>query len=311
MNIVFLDTKTIGQVPNLKDLKEFGEVTFYETTSADQTKERIKDADIVITNKVVLDKELIESAGNLKLICVAATGMNNIDSEAAGKAGIPVKNVSGYSTNSVAQTTFAMILHLLQKITQFDEFVKSGEYADHDIFTNQEITYTEIHGKQFGIIGLGNIGKKVATIAEAFGADVVYYSTSGRNLAQPYPHMELNTLLKTSNFVSVHAPLNENTAGLIGYEELKLMKKSAILINAGRGGIVNEADLAKALDEDQIAGAGLDVFDHEPMEKENPLLTIKNKHKLVMTPHIAWSSIEARTELIDGVKNNIEEFLGE
>lgn len=311
MNIVFLDTKTIGDVPNLKDLKKFGDVTFYKTTSPDQTAERIKDADIVITNKVVLNRKLIEGAENLNLICVAATGMNNIDREAAGEAGIPVKNVSGYSSNSVAQTTFAMIFHLVQKITQFDDFVKSGDYSRHDIFTNQEITFSEIHGKQFGIIGLGNIGSKVASIAEAFGADVVYNSTSGRNLDQPYPHFELNKLLKTSHFVSIHAPLNENTEGLIGSEELKSMKKSAILINAGRGGIVKEADLAKALDDDEIGGAGLDVFDEEPMEKDNPLLSIKNKHKLVMTPHIAWASIEARTELIEGVKSNIDEFLAD
>ena len=202
-----------------------------------------------------------------------------------------------------------MLLHLVQKITQFDEFVKSGEYSRHDIFTNQEITYSEIHGKQFGIIGLGNIGSKVAIIAETFGADVVYYSTSGRNLDQPYPHMKLNRLLTTSDVVSIHAPLNENTEGLIGYSELKLMKKSAYLINTGRGGIVNEPDLAKALDENQIAGAALDVFEQEPINPDNPLLNIKNKHKLVMTPHIAWSSIEARMELIDGVMKNIEEYL--
>ena len=171
-----------------------------------------------------------------------------------------------------------------------------------------DISFSEICGKQFGIIGLGNIGSKVATIAEAFGAKVVYYSTSGRNLDRQYPHKELNELLKTSDFVSIHAPLNENTKGLISYDELKLMKESAILINAGRGGIVNEADLAKALDEDQIAGAALDVFVEEPINADNPLLSIKNKHKLVMTPHIAWASIEARTELLDGVMQNIEEF---
>ena len=257
---------------------------------------------------MVLNGELINGAENLKLICVAATGMNNIDRDAARQAGIPVKNVSGYSSNCVAQTTFAMILHLVQKIPQYDQFVKSGEYAQHDIFTNMDISFSEICGKQFGIIGLGNIGSKVATIAEAFGAKVVYYSTSGRNLDRQYPHKELNELLKTSDFVSIHAPLNENTKGLISYDELKLMKESAILINAGRGGIVNEADLAKALDEDQIAGAALDVFVEEPINADNPLLSIKNKHKLVMTPHIAWASIEARTELLDGVMQNIEEF---
>jgi len=310
MKIVFLDAKTVGDLPNLKDLKKFGDVTFYQTTSPNQTEERIKEADIVITNKVVLNRKLIEGAENLKLICVAATGMDNIDLDVAKKAGIPVKNVSGYSTNSVAQTTFAMILHLVQKVPQYDEFVKGGEYARHDIFTNLDISYSEIHGKQFGIIGLGNIGSKVAAIAEAFGANVVYYSTSGRNLDQPYPHKKWSELLKTSDFVSIHAPLNENTEGLIGYDDLKMMKESAILINAGRGGIVNEADLAEALDDDQIGGAGLDVFEEEPINADNPLLSIRNKHKLVMTPHIAWASIEARTELIEGVKNNIEKFLG-
>ncbi|MDZ7718831.1 MAG: D-2-hydroxyacid dehydrogenase [Balneolaceae bacterium] len=310
MNIVFLDAKTVGDVTNLEDLQKFGDTTFYQTTSPDQTEERIKDVDIVITNKVVLDRELIEGAGNLKLICVAATGMNNIDREAAKEAGIQVKNVSGYSTNSVAQTTFSMILHLVQKVSQYDEFVKSGEYAKHDIFTNMDLSYSEIHGKQFGIIGLGNIGSKVAAIAEAFGAKVVYYSTSGRNLDQPYPHMELNELLKSSDFVSIHAPLNENTEGLIGANELESMKETAYLINTGRGGIVNESDLAEALDKNEIAGAALDVFEEEPINADNPLLSINNKHKLVMTPHIAWASIEARTELIEGVKENIEEFLG-
>lgn len=311
MNIVFLDAKTVGDVPNLEDLKKLGDTTFYQTTSPDQTGERIKEADIVITNKVVLDRDLIEGAENLKLICVAATGMNNIDRDAAKKAEIPVKNVSGYSSNSVAQTTFAMILHLVQKVARFDEFVKNGDYAKHDIFTNQEITYSELNGKRFGIIGLGNIGSKVASIAEAFGAEVVYHSTSGRNLDQPYHHKELNDLLKTSDFVSIHAPLNEDTEGLISYPQLETMKSSAYLINTGRGGIVNEVDLAKALDEDLITGAALDVFEQEPMNAENPLLTVKNKHKLVMTPHIAWSSIEARTELIAGVMKNIKKFLGE
>lgn len=309
MKIVFLDTKTVGEVPNIDDLKSLGDVTFYQTTSPEETEERIKDAEIVITNKVVLDKDLINGAENLKLICVAATGMNNIDRDSAKDADIPVKNVSGYASGSVAQTTFAMILHLVQKLNQFDEFVKSGEYSDHDIFTNQEITFSEIHGKQFGIIGLGDIGREVASIAEAFGAEVVYYSTSGRNLDQPYPHMKLDKLIETSDFVSIHAPLNENTRGIVAYDQFQMMKDTAYLINTGRGEIVVEPALARALDEDLIAGAALDVFEHEPINADNPLLNIQNKHKLVMTPHIAWASIEARTELIDGVKKNIEEFL--
>ena len=309
MKIVFLDTKTVGDVPNLNELESLGDVTFYQTTSPNQTKERISDADIVITNKVVLNRELIESAKNLKLICVAATGMNNIDLEAAEEAGIPVKNVAGYAARSVAQSTFALILYLMQDIGFYDNYVKSGEYSKSDIFTNLDRPFHEIHGKRFGIIGLGSIGRQVAKIAEAFGAEVVYYSTSGRNIDQPYQRVDLDELLETSDIVSIHAPLNENTAGLIGYEQLKQMKSSAILVNTGRGGIVDEAALAWAIDEEEIAGAALDVFDTEPIKPDNQLLKIQNKNRLVMVPHITWSSIEARMELIEGIKENIEELL--
>lgn len=311
MKIVFLDAKTVGDLPNLKDLKSLGEVTFYQVTSPEETEERIVNAQIVITNKVILDQEIIKNAKKLKLICVAATGMNNIDRNAAEEAGIQVKNVSGYASQSVAQTTFALIFHLMQDISFYDDYVKSGEYSKSNIFTNLDRSFSEIHGKQFGIIGLGNIGRQVAKIAEAFGSKVAYHSTSGKNTDQVYPHMKLDELLETSDIVSIHAPLNEHTADLIGYEQLKLMKKTALLINTGRGGIVQEKDLARALDENRIAGAALDVFENEPIEPDNPLLKIKNKQNLVMVPHIAWSSMEARTELMEGVKKNIEGFLEE
>jgi glycerate dehydrogenase len=257
---------------------------------------------------VVLDESLIQSADSLKLICVAATGMNNIDRKAAARAGVEVKNVSGYASASVAQTTFAMLFSLMQPISYYNNFVKSGDYSKHPIFTNMEVDYHELGSMRFGIIGLGDIGSRVAQIAEAFGAEVVYHSTSGRNLDQPYTHLKLNELLKTSDVVSIHAPLNEHTDGLIGLRELKLMKRSAYLLNTGRGGIVIEKDLAKALDEELIAGAGLDVFEEVPMNPENPLLSVQNKDRLVMTPHVAWASVEARTELINGVIENIREF---
>ena len=308
MKIVFLDADTVGDVPNLDRLKELGDVTFYPVTKPEETKERIKEAEVVITNKVVLDESLIQSADSLKLICVAATGMNNIDRKAAESAGVEVKNVSGYASGSVAQTTFAMLFHLMQPINYYDEFVKSGDYSKHPIFTNMGVNYHELSSMQFGIIGLGDIGSRVAQIAEAFGADVTYHSTSGKNLDQPYRHMELNELLKTSDVVSIHAPLNENTDGLIGMDELKLMKRSAYLLNTGRGGIVIEQDLAKALDEELIAGAGLDVFEEEPMNPDNPLLSVQNTDRLVMTPHVAWASVEARTELMNGVIGNIREY---
>ena len=237
--------------------------------------------------------------------------MNNVDRKAAADLGIEVKNVAGYASVSVAQTTFAMILHLQMNLPGYDEFVKSSSYSKSPIFTNMHHNYHEISGMRFGIIGLGNIGQKVADIAEAFGAEVVYYSTSGKNNDQPYKRLELDELLETSDVVSIHAPLNENTDNLISAEQLSLMKSSALLINTGRGGIVNEADLAHALDDESIAGAGLDVFENEPIKADNPLLGIKNKKRVVLTPHIAWASVEARTELIEGVKENVRKFIGE
>ncbi len=309
MQLVFLDTKTIGDIPNLNLLEKYGQVRYYETTTPEQTLERIKDADIVVSNKVVLDKMTIEQAPNLKLICIAATGTNNVDKVAAEKRGIPVKNAMDYSTQSVAQGTFAILLHLLVNIPYFDQYVKGGEYAQTDIFTHFGKGFWELAGKRFGIVGLGNIGRQVAKIADAFGCEVVYYSTSGQNNQQPYQRLELDEFLRTSDIVSIHAPLNETTANFINYDRLSCMKKSVILINVGRGGIVNEADLATALDEGLIAAAGMDVFTKEPISPENPLVHLKHKDRLALTPHVTWASIEARTMLMEKVGQNIEEFL--
>jgi glycerate dehydrogenase len=311
MRLVFLDIKTMGAIPNLNLLDQFGEVTYYQTTSPQQTLDRVREADIIITNKVVVDKSIIEQARNLKLICVSATGTNNVDKDAASERGISVKNAVGYSTNSVAQVTFSLLLHLLNQVTYFDQYVKTGKYSQNDIFTHFGRSFWEITGKRFGIIGLGNIGRQVAKIAQAFGSEVVYYSASGNNTNQPYLRLELEEFLKTSDIVSIHAPLNEHTANLINYDRLKLMKRSAVLVNAGRGGIIDEADLARALDEDLIAAAGIDVYEREPMNAENPLLKVKNKEKLALTPHIAWASVEARTSLMEIVAENIKQFLQE
>jgi len=187
--------------------------------------------------------------------------------------------------------------------------LKAGSIRRVPFFTNMERNFSELRGKTFGIIGLGNIGRKVAAIAEAFGAEVVYYSTSGKNSDQPYKRLELDELLSTSDIVSIHAPLNERTENLLGREQFSLMKPTAFLINTGRGGIVHEAELAKALDEGELAGAALDVFENEPIEPDSPLFDIQNPNKLVLTPHVAWASVEARTELIEGIRENIEEFL--
>ena len=305
--IVVLDSKTLGNV-NFDKLKEFGEVVLYEKTKAEEVEERVKDASIILTNKVVLNKDNLKNAEKLEIICETATGFNNIDTEYAKSKNIAVTNVAGYSTPTVAQHTFATLLHLYDKIGYYDEFVKSGEYSKSGMFTNLDKPFNDIEGKKWGIVGLGNIGKKVAKIAEAFGAEVVYYSTSGKNNNSDYKRVELDELLSESDIISIHSPLNSNTQGLFNYNNLKKMKKSAVLINMGRGPIVVEKDLAKAIDENIIAGAGLDVFSVEPMLEDSPLLKIKNKEKIVMTPHIAWASIEARERLFNDLIENIKAF---
>ncbi|MEQ8417495.1 MAG: D-2-hydroxyacid dehydrogenase [Imperialibacter sp.] len=310
MKLVFLDTKTIGDVPNIKSLERFGEAIYYETTSSDQTLERVREADIIITNKVVIDRGTVNEAKQLKLICIAATGTNNVDIAAANELGIPVKNAVDYSSKSVAQGTFAILLQLINKVPYYDNYVKSGAYSKTDIFTHFEKPFWELSGKRFGIIGLGSIGLQVAKIAEAFGAEVVYYSASGQSYEVPYPRMELEEFLATADVVSIHAPLNQHTSNLINYERLGLMKRSGLLINAGRGGIVNETDLVRGLNEGLIAGAGIDVFAREPLDPQSPLFLVNEKEKLVMTPHSIWASMEARTLLIDKVGQNIQEFLG-
>ncbi|WP_128546945.1 D-2-hydroxyacid dehydrogenase [Larkinella soli] len=311
MQLVFLDTKTIGNIPNLRLPEKFGRVTYYETTTPEQVRERIRDADIVITNKVVLDRDTIAQAPKLKLICIAATGTNNVDRQAAEARGIPVRNAVDYSTASVAQGTFALLFQLMIDIPYFDRYVKDGSYSRSDIFTHFGRGFIELAGKRFGIVGMGNIGRQVAGIAEAFGAEVVYYSTSGRNTDQPYRRLELEEFLSTCDVVSIHAPLNEKTAGLIDYGRLTRMKPSAYLLNVGRGGIVVEADLARALDEGRITGAGIDVFEHEPIRPDHPLLHLKHPGRLVLTPHVTWASIESRTRLMEKVGRNIEDFLNE
>ncbi len=309
MKIVFLDSRTVGELPNLNKLQLLGDVDMYPVTTPDQTADRIKDAEIIITNKVVINRELMQQTPSLKLICIAATGMNNVDLEAALEMGIEVKNVSGYASDSVAQATFAMIFHLEQNLQFYDHFVKSGQYSESGIFTNHDKPFRQLKEKRMGIIGLGNIGRTVAGIAEAFGMDVIYYSTSGENKNQKYQRVSLDELLNLSDIVSIHSPLNENTRGLIGWKELNLMKESALLINTGRGGIIIEEDLARAIEQKIISGAALDVFQNEPIEADNPLLKLKDKSRLVMVPHIAWASIEARTQLLDGVIRNIQKFI--
>jgi len=309
MNIVFLDTDTVGELKELKLLEQYGNVALYPQTSAHETIERIKNVEIVITNKVVLDKKVLEVSPALKLICVAATGTNNIDLKTAKELGIVVKNVKGYSTDSVAQHTISLILNLLNHINYYNNYVKDGRYSTSKIFTNLSKEIIQLKGKKLGIIGLGTIGARVAQLGEAFGADIIYYSTSGNNNNRNYRKVSLHELLTEADIVSIHSPLNENTRNLIANEELKKMKSSALLINTGRGGIVHEGDLAHALNENMIQAAALDVFEQEPLPSYSPLLTIKEPERLLLTPHIAWSALEARKELLQQIVEHIKEFV--
>lgn len=305
--IVILDGKTLGDI-SIEKLNEIGEVQYYEATDESQVVERIKDANIILTNKVVLNRNNMKDAKNLEFIAETATGFNNIDIDYAKEHKIGVANVAGYSTNAVVQHTFASALGLLDQVVYYDRYVKEGEYSKSGSFTCLNKPYYEIENKVWGIIGLGAIGNRVGNIAEAFGAEVIYYSTSGKNSSTQFKKVSFEELLEKSDIISIHAPLNENTKGLINYEALIKMKSSAILVNMGRGPIVVEKDLARAIEEEQIRGAALDVYETEPVGEDNILLSIKNKDKLLLSPHIAWASIEARERLFNEVVENIKAF---
>lgn len=308
MKIVFLDAKTLGDDADLSVFQQFGLFETFGTTDIAQRIEHIGDAKIVLTNKVMIDKEVMDACPNLGLICITATGMNNVDLEYAKQKGIVVKNVAGYSTASVAQTTFMLVLSLLEQCGYYDQFVKSGGWIKSPMYTHIDRPFWELKGKCWGIVGFGTIGKEVAKIASAFGATVVYYSTSGANSDSHYERVSLDVMMQTCDVISIHAPLNENTKNLIAKEQLIMMKKGAILVNVGRGGIVNEDDLREVIDTKEIY-VGLDVLAVEPMVENHPLLHVKHPERLIITPHIAWASIEARTELMRQVGENIKEFL--
>ena len=304
MKIVFLDAATMGDV-SFEPFEQLGEFVSYATSTPTEARERVKDADVVMINKVIVNKELIDAAPSLKLICVAATGVNNIDVDYAASKGIPVRNVAGYSTDSVAQSTFMHILSLAGGAPYFDNSVKTGSYSRSGMFTDPNWNWWELAGKTIGIIGLGNIGKKVAQIAEAFGMKVCYYSTSGTGHCKDYPCLTLEELLKVSDVVSVHAPLNERTLNLLGAKEFAMMKPTAIIVNAGRGAIIVEADLADAVDNGVIAGAGIDVFVQEPIPEDHPYLKMKHPERMRLTPHVAWASVEARRRLVSMMADNV------
>lgn len=309
MKIVFLDADTLGATPT-SEFASLGEFVSYPTSTREEALARVGNCDTLIINKIIVDAALMDAAPNLKLICVTATGVNNIDLVEAEKRGIAVRNVSGYSTDSVVQSTFAHLLSLLGDSPYFDDCVKSGRYSSMSIFCDISHPYTEIVGKTLGIIGLGTIGKRVAAIAGMFGMKVIYYSTSGTSHCKLYPSVSLDELLESSDVVSIHAPLNERTRSLIGQAQLAKMKKSALLLNLGRGGIVDEEALAFAVDNGVIAGAALDVFEKEPLPATSPLLHLRHPERFRFSPHTAWASREALARLVSKVADNIRNFYG-
>ncbi len=304
MKIVFLDRATVGDT-SLHEIESLGELICYPTSTQQEAMERVGDCEVVITNKVRVTRELLAAAPKLRLVCVAATGVNNIDLDACAEKGIPVRNVAGYSTEAVVQETFMHILSLLGNGPYFDNRVKSGSYSVSGNFTDVTRPFVEMNGKTIGIIGMGAIGSRVAEIAKAFGMKVVYYSTSGTSHCTKYPSLTLEELMSSADVVSIHAPLNERTLGLVGAKELTMMKPEAIIVNMGRGGIIDETALAEAIDSEKIGGAALDVYTQEPLPADSPLLHTRHPERFRFTPHTAWASVEARDRLISAIAENI------
>lgn len=309
MKLVVLERNTVGTDIDVSSFEQFGDVTYYKNTVKEEVEKNVGDADIIIANKAPINQETIGNCPNVKMVCEFATGFDNVDLEYCQKRGIAVTNVVDYCTDSVAQHTFAIALFLFEKLHYYDNYVKSGAYGAQDKFSNFDRQFFELAGKTWGIIGLGNIGKKVANIAKAFGCHVIYYSVTGKNTCRDYENVSLDTLLKEADVLSIHCPLSDLTRNLIDKEALCKMKKTALLINVARGAVVNNADLAWAINDNMIAGAGLDVLDGEPIRIDNPLNDIKDSEKLIITPHMAWGSVEARTRIVDAACENIRAFL--
>ena len=309
MKLVILERNSVGTDVDVSCFEKFGEVTRYPNTVAANTSERVKDADIILANKAPLNESTLKDAPNVKLICLLATGFDNVDLAYCKSRSIKVTNVVNYCTSTVAQHTLLLALALSEKIAFYDDYVKSGAYSAQDRFSNFDRTFYDLEGKTWGIIGMGTIGRRVAGLAQAFGCRVIFYSASGKSTCTDYERVEFDTLLQESDILSLHCPLSDRTRGLINQDALSKMKKTAVLVNVARGPVVDTRALCDALVTDRIAGAGLDVLEQEPMAKDNPLARIKDSSKLIITPHMAWASLESRTRLVDEVVKNIEAFL--
>ncbi|MCR5120696.1 MAG: D-2-hydroxyacid dehydrogenase [Lachnospiraceae bacterium] len=309
MKIVILERNTVGADVDVSAMEQFGEVAVYTDTTPETVAERVKDADIIVANKMPLNENTLKDAANVKLIEEFATGYDNIDIEYCRSRNIAVCNVSNYSTDSVVQHTFAMALSLMESLPWYDNFVKSGGYSASGIFTYFGKEFSQLSSLTWGVAGMGNIGKKVALVARAFGAEVVCYSTSGVNNVIGYKFLDKEAFFSQCDIISLHCPLNDRTRHLVNEKTLSLMKPSAILINVARGAVVDSASLANALDEGMIAAAGVDVMEKEPIAADDPLMHVKNKERLLLTPHMAWASREARQKVVSEACKNIEAYL--
>ena len=309
MKIVILERNSVGTDISVDCFRDFGEVEIYgNTVTVEETRERIKDADVVIGNKAPLNESTL-SGSKVKLISDFSTGYDNIDTAYCKENSICVCNIQNYCTAAVAQHTIALTMYLLEHLPHYDRYVKDGTYASQDRFSNFDLRFTELEGKTWGIVGMGHIGRKVAQIVEAMGCKVVFYSASGNSSVTEYTRVDFDTLLKDCDFISIHCPLSDRTRNLFDAEAFSKMKNSAILINVARGPIIHTQALYDALTNGEIAAAGLDVLEHEPISKDNPLGQIQDSNKLIITPHLAWASVEARQRCVDQVYENIQNFL--
>lgn len=311
MNIVILERASVGDEISVEAIEKLGDVTIYNTTPIDLIPERIQDAEVIIANKSPLNEKTLDNASKVRLICELATGYDNVDLDYCRKRGIAVRNVKGYSTDAVVQHTFALCLYLFEKLDYYDNYVKSGEYSRQDSFSHYDYKFSELASKTWGVVGLGAIGSRVADIAAAFGCNVVRYSLRDNPSDSAYKSLDFDEFLSSCDIISIHCPLNDDTRGLFDYNAFSKMKRDAILINVARGGIVVDADLFRALNENLIYGAGLDVTSTEPMSDDNPLSNYMDSTRLIITPHMAWASVEARNRVVKETALNIEAFIND
>lgn len=306
MEIVILDAKTLGDDITLDMFDEFGSVTVYGATPQDSVSERIKNADVVILNKIKLNESNLSAASKLRLVCITATGYDNVDTKYCRSHGIAVCNVKGYSTDSVAQVTLALALSLYTHIGEYTRYVSSGKYTESGVHNYLKPPFHEISGKTWGIIGLGGIGRQTARIASAMGCRVIAFK---RSADEEFECVDIDTLCRESDIISVHLPLTDKTRGIIGKAQLDEMKRGAVLINMARGAVIDERAAADAVKSGQLGGFASDVYSVEPMAENHPFAEIMHMENVLLTPHMAWGAYEARVRCMNEIAENIRAFL--